>query len=72
MESELDNILSKCIHGKERYFKDSTFRVCIDSILTGADEVLIIEQLCDIIRKQSEDFENYMKSDKRPFVIPIK
>jgi hypothetical protein len=45
-------ILSKLKNGGEKYYTHAVYQRVIDSLIRGADPILIIEQLMDIIISQ--------------------
>ena len=69
MNLELEKLLNQFINGRDKYVNNTIFRSCVDSILHGGNQLLIIEELCNLIQKQSNDFEEYVKNDRRPFKI---
>lgn len=55
MRYSLQEILSKCKNGEERYKRSAIFRQCIDTLVRGGDPVDIIDQLTESHDKLVEE-----------------
>lgn len=59
-----DELLAKCKDGEKRYNTSSLFRVTIDSILHGHDQIVIIDNLMRMVDEAQEISKSLIMSHK--------